>query len=220
MHLHPLMKSFALAALLLVAAGARAETNEDFEYQVIEPPVPTETGDKIEVVELFWYGCPHCYRLEPYIKGWLPTLPQNVEFRRIPAVFSERWALHARAFYTAEALGVLDKVHDALFHAIHEEHKRLDKEEEIAKIFAEQGISEEQFTETFHSFFIDSKVRRAKALTKAYGIDGVPAIIVDGKYRTNGTLAGGQEEMLQVVDSLIKRESQPEAAAVAGKPSQ
>ena len=97
-----------------------ATPTEGFEYKLVQPPVPTETGDKIEVVELFWYGCPHCYYFEPQVKQWLKTMPDNVEFRRVPAVFNDVWAVHARAYYTAETLGVADKMHDPMFVAYHE----------------------------------------------------------------------------------------------------
>ena len=109
---------------------------------------------------------------------------------------------------------MLDQVHEPIFRAMHDQNKRLDTEESLAKVFAAQGVSEDKFKQTFNSFFIDSKVRRAKALTKAYGIDGVPAIIVDGKYRTNGTLAGGQEQVMPVVDYLIDRERASVASTV------
>jgi len=205
-----LVKSLALLLFIGVAPSLQAVSpTEGFEYELVEPPVPTETGDKIEVVELFWYGCPHCYHFEPMVKQWLKTKPDNVEFRRVPAVFNEVWALHARAFYTAEALGVVEQMHDPIFVAYHEQHNRLKDEDALAKLFALHGVSEEDFRKTFNSFYIDTKVRRAKALSKDYGIDGVPAIVVNGKYRTGGTVAGGQDQVMAVVDYLIGLESAP-----------
>lgn len=208
MHYPYFLKSLALLFFLGVSLCAYAAApTEGFEYQLVQPPVPTETGDKIEVVELFWYGCPHCYHFEPLVKQWLKTKPDNVEFRRIPAVFNDVWALHARAYYTAEALGVLEKMHEPLFVAYHEQKNRLKDEDALAKLFALHGVSEDDFHKTFNSFYIDTKVRRAKALSKDYGIDGVPAIVVNGKYRTTGTVAGGQDQVMGVVDYLIGLES-------------
>lgn len=203
-----IFKSLALLSFLGISLSAHGATpTEGFEYQLIQPPVPTETGDKIEVVELFWYGCPHCYHFEPYIQQWLETKPDNVEFRRIPAVFNEVYALHARAFYTAEALGVAEKMQEPIFVAYHEQHNKLKDEDALAKLFALHGVSEEDFRKTFNSFFVDTKVRRARALSKEYGIDGVPTMVVNGKYRTSGTIAGGQENVIAVVDYLIGLES-------------
>jgi thiol:disulfide interchange protein DsbA len=208
MHYPSLLKNLVLLLFVgAVSSAHAADPTEGFEYQLIQPPVPTETGDKIEVVELFWYGCPHCYHFEPVVKQWLRTKPDNVELRQVPAVFNELWALHARAFYTAEALGVLDKVHEPIFVAYHEQNNRLKDEDALAKLFALYGVSEEDFRKTFNSFYIDIKVRRAKALSKDYGIDGVPAMVVNGKYRTSGTLAGGQNQVMDVVDYLIGLES-------------
>lgn len=198
------MSSFL--GLAHAAGDAGMSIDEGIEYHKIDPPQPTVTQDKIEVVELFWYGCPHCYHFEPMLQKWLKNKPDNVVFVRIPAIFNPGWALHAKAYYTAEALGVLDKLHEPLFDAIHKHHKRLGSEEELQKFFAEYGVSAEDFSNTFHSFVIDAKVRRAADLSKRYHIDGVPSMIVNGKYRTDGTLAHGQPEILKVVDYLINKE--------------
>jgi protein dithiol oxidoreductase (disulfide-forming) len=176
-------------------------------YETISPAQPTANPDKIEVVEFFWYGCPHCYSFEPSLANWLKTKPANVEFIRMPAVFSEQWGKHAKAYYTAEALGVVDAVHADFFDAIQEKKQSLESEDDLAKFFTAHGVKEADFRETYNSFIVDTKLRQAPAIAAKYGITGVPAIIVNGKYRTNGTLAGSQEKMIDVMNLLIKKES-------------
>jgi thiol:disulfide interchange protein DsbA len=197
-----------LLPLLAISQAARAESfDEGIEYQLVTPAQPTDDPGKVEVLELFWYGCPHCFYLEPEIQAWLKTKPDNVEFRRMPAVLGQSWGIHARAFYTAEVLGVLDRIHQPLFEAIHEQNRRLNSEASLQGFFAEHGVDPGEFTKAFNSFTVESKYRRALSLTKKYGIDGVPAIIVNGKYRTSATLAGGREGMFRVVDFLVRQET-------------
>ncbi len=197
-----------LVVLLVGFAGAAwaEEYKEGVHYQRIEPSVPTSTGDKIEVVELFWYGCPHCYDFDPYIKRWLMRKPANVEFVHIPAVFNKLWELHARAFYTAKALGISAKIHDALFDAMHQGGRKFPTPASLQLFFAEQGVSKEDFYKAFDSFTVKSQVKRAIQLTKRYGIDGVPALIVNGKYRVNSRNVRSYSEMLKVVDYLVRKE--------------
>lgn len=190
--------------MLPMTAGA-AEYKEKIHYELVQPPQPTTTKDKVEVVEMFWYGCPHCNSLEPYVERWLKRKPDNAEFVRIPAIFARpEWALHARAFYTAEILGVLDKTHSAMFEAIHNQKRNLNSEDALKEFFSEQGVSIEDFDRVFRSFAVEAKVRRAKDLSQRYGIDGVPAVIVDGKYRTSAQLAGGNANIFKVVDYLVE----------------
>jgi thiol:disulfide interchange protein DsbA len=203
-----LLATLAFLPLIASAAdGAKGEFVEGIEYERVVPAQPVEEPGKVEVLELFWYGCPHCYHLEPMLEKWRATLPKDVVFRRMPAIFSNpRWELHARAFYTAEALGVLDEIHVPLFEALHKEQRKLANEDELAAFFAQHGVKEEDFKRTFNSFYVTTKVNNAKLMTQRYGIDGVPAMIVDGKYRTDGPAAGSQEGMLRVVDFLIAKE--------------
>lgn len=195
-------------ALLPSLALAAPTYKEKIHYERVLPAQPTTTdGDKVEVVEMFWYGCPHCNNLEPYVNRWLKNKPKNVVFVRIPAVFRPSWELHARAFYTAQILGVLDKTHSAMFAAIHQQKRRMNTEEAIQKFFAEQGVSKKDFDRVFHSFAVEAKVRRAKDMSQRYGIDGVPALIVNGKYRTGARLAGGPANIFRVVNFLVEKES-------------
>jgi thiol:disulfide interchange protein DsbA len=181
---------------------------EPLGYETLSPAQPTQNQDKIEIIEFFWYGCPHCYSLEPMMKKWLKTLPDNVEFIRQPAVFSSLWGKHAKAYYVAEALNVVDKVHDDLFDAIQTKKQKLETEDQLAKFFVAHGVDETKFRETFNSFLIDAKLRQAKAMAPRYGLTGVPAVIVNGKYKTSGPIAKSHEKMFEVIDRLIKQESQ------------
>jgi thiol:disulfide interchange protein DsbA len=197
-----------LCGLFLFSGFAQAATyKEKIHYERVQPPQPTTTGDKIEVVEMFWYGCPHCNNLEPYVNRWLKKMPKNVQFVRIPAIFRPSWELHARAFYTAEILGVLDKTHDAMFAAIHKLRQRMDSEKAIMDFFAKHGVSNDDFKRVFHSFAVEAKVRRAKDMSQRYGIDGVPSLIVNGKYRTSARLAGGAANIFKVVNYLVEKEA-------------
>ncbi|WP_455365165.1 thiol:disulfide interchange protein DsbA/DsbL, partial [Kaarinaea lacus] len=206
------MKNWIIAicglALLPGLALAAPTYKEKIHYERVLPAQPTTTGDKVEVVEMFWYGCPHCNNLEPYVNRWLKKKPAQAEFVRMPAIFRPEWELHARAYYTAEILGVLEKTHAAMFEAIHQQKRRLNTDAEIQKLFAEHGVSAEDFNRVFRSFAVEAKIRRAKDMSERYGIRGVPALIVNGKYRTGARLAGGNANIFRVVDYLVAQESQ------------
>jgi thiol:disulfide interchange protein DsbA len=198
----------ALLTLVMMTTGiARADYDEGIEYQRLPTPVPTVAPGKVEVRELFWYGCPHCYRLEPLLQKWLRRKPANVVFVRTPAIFNPRWAFHAKVYYTAEVLGVLDKVHQAIFDAIHKYKQKLDTPAAVKTLFARYGVSGKDFDNAFNSFAVDAKVRRAADLTRRYGISGVPTMVVNGKYVTDGTMGNGHAGMLKIVDYLIAKES-------------
>jgi thiol:disulfide interchange protein DsbA len=188
------------------AALAQEEFQEGVHYERVNPPQPVSTGDKIEVLEVFWYGCPHCYRFEPFVERWLARKPANAEFVRLPGVLNPNWEPAARAFYTAELLGVFDKIHMPLFNAIHQQQRPLDTEAQLMEFFAEHGVSKDDFKKTYNSFAVETKVRRAQAMQARYGIDGVPAVIVNGKYRVSARTAGGNPQMLKVIDYLVAKE--------------
>jgi thiol:disulfide interchange protein DsbA len=198
----------ALCLTVITTSPVYAETfKEGQHYLPISPAQPTSTKDKIEVVEMFWYGCPHCYRLEPYVKRWLKKMPKNAKFVRMPGVLNPGWELLARAYYTAEILGVVEKVHSPIFDTIHGKRKRLNSEAAIMAVFMEHGVSEKDFKRTFRSFAVETKIRRARDMGRRYQAQGVPAIIVNGKYRVNATSAGGNSKVFKVVNQLIKQES-------------
>ncbi len=199
-----------LLALLFGACAASAEQKftAGEHYERIRPAQVTQSGDTVEVLELFWYGCPHCYAFEPHLKEWLQNnKPDNMTFRRAPAIFAKNWLVHARAYYAAEAIGVLEQLHEPLFRALHEERRRLVDDEALIKFAASQGINEAEFRAAFRSFGVDRKVRQAIKATRDYGIDGVPSLIVNGKYRTSPTSAGGYDAMIKVAEDLVAKEN-------------
>ena len=197
-------------ALALLAGTTAARTFEE-SYQEIRPPQPTDAQGKIEVLEIFWYGCPHCYSFEPYLDKWLQSKPDDVVFVRMPGVLNPAWIPHARAFYTAQKLGVLDTIHMPLFHALHRDRKRIFSEEELRDFFVEQGVKAEDFERVYRSNEIDTRVKQALVKARGARITGVPAVIVNGRYMTTGTLTGTFENLLQVVDQLIALERKPAA---------
>ncbi|MBV2134246.1 thiol:disulfide interchange protein DsbA/DsbL [Pseudomonas sp. MAP12] len=202
-----LILSAALAGISLFGATAHAEDIQaGKQYVELTSVVPVAKPGKIEVVELFWYGCPHCYQLEPTIQPWAAQLPADVNFVRIPAMFGGVWNVHGQMFLTLEAMGVEAKVHDAIFTAIHREGKKLATPEEMAEFLAGQGIDKDKFLSTFNSFAIKGQMEKAKKLAMAYQITGVPVLVVNGKYRFDLGTAGGPGGAIQVADHLIAKE--------------
>jgi thiol:disulfide interchange protein DsbA len=201
----------ALASLVGVAAHAD-DIQAGKQYTVLESPVPVSEPGKIEVVELFWYGCPHCYAFEPTINAWVAKLPADVNFHRIPAMFGGIWDVHGQMFITLDAMGVEHKVHTAVFEAIHKEHKMFKTPEEMAEFVATQGVDKNQFLSTYNSFAVKGKVDQDKKLAVAYGVTGVPTMIVNGKYRFDLGSSGGPEETLKVADTLIEKERAAQGA--------
>jgi thiol:disulfide interchange protein DsbA len=188
----------ALLGLPFVAAGQQQQPQQQFAYNELNPPVPVEAGGKIEVLEFFWYGCIHCYNLEPQIETWVKKLPPDVEFRRVPAVFNQRWAHDAAIFYSLEAMGLLDKLHKPLFDAIHKDRLRTDNAAALSEWLQKHNVDPKKFDATLRSFGVQSKTKRAAQQTIAYKIDGTPAMAVHGRY-----VVGAQNGMLQAVDSLV-----------------
>lgn len=203
---------FVLGALLLLISPAFAAYEEGVQYRKLANPQPVDSEDRIEVLELFWYGCPHCYHLEPELEAWLEKQPDDVRFVRIPAILGPSWELLARAYYTAELLGVLDKIHGPLFDYIHKQRKAIRNIAQLKAFFEQQGVSAADFDKTFNSFAVVTSTNRAKDAHERYGVSGVPAMIVAGKYRTSASMAGSNEKMLQVVEYLVDRERQAKAA--------
>jgi thiol:disulfide interchange protein DsbA len=209
MRLHYVFIGFVL--LLAIATFAQAATplrfQEGVDYELITPAQPTADPAKVEVLEAFWYGCPHCYRFQPFIERWLQTKPENVNYVRLPAVLNESWVLHTRAYYTEEALGITDKIHTDLFHAIHRDKRRIDTEQSLMEFFTARGVSEDQFRSTFHSFAVESKVQRARQMTQRYGIDGTPSVVINGKYRTGPGMTRSYDRLIDVMNYLVAQES-------------
>ena len=177
-----LFSTALLWALLINNAAAQLTQGRD--YLPLVPPQPTDDPRKVEVIEFFWYGCIHCYHLEPPLNAWLKHKPADVEFRRIPAVFNPNWMPLTRTYYALEALGVADKYHEAIFDAIHKEGRRnlVTDPNAIASWLATKGVDKQKFLDAYNSFAVDSRAQRALDLTGAYNIDGTPTLVINGKY--------------------------------------
>ena len=206
------MRNLILSAALVSASlfGMTAQAAEPLEagkqYVELSSAVPVAVPGKIEVVELFWYGCPHCYHFEPTINPWIAKLPDDVNFVRVPAMFGGVWDLHGQMFITLQTMGVEAKVHSAVFEAIQKDGKKLATPEEMAEFLATQGVDKDAFLKTYNSFGVKGQVANAKRLGMAYQISGVPALIVNGKYRFDIGSSGGPEQALDVADQLIAKE--------------
>ncbi|MGA9828643.1 MAG: thiol:disulfide interchange protein DsbA/DsbL [Rhodanobacteraceae bacterium] len=175
-------------------------------YTLIDPPQPTATGDKIEVLEIFSYACPHCAHFQPYADELKASLPPYAEFGNMPAVFNASWEPFARAYYTAQSLGVAKKTHQALFDALHRDHEPLRTIEDLSTFYARYGVEPKKFINASNSFEVNSKLMRAERMVKAYGVRGTPSIVVNGKYLATGQSAGGYPQLIELVDWLVKKE--------------
>lgn len=208
------MRKLVPLFLLFVFSSTVFADVSDAQYSKLANPQPTGSEDKIEVVELFWYGCPHCYHFEPVLDTWLKNKPDDVEFVRIPAVLGPSWELMARGYYTAQVLEVTDRIHKPLFEYIHRDRKRIRNVDDLRDFFGKAGVSAEDFNQAFNSFAVVTMTNRAKQAHTRYGANGVPTMIVNGKYRTSAQQAGSNEKIIEVVDYLIAKER---AAAPAAK---
>lgn len=180
-------------------------------YQLLPAPVRTSDPAKIEVTEVFWYGCGHCFTFEPLVNAWSQTLAADVVYQRSPAIWHPTMELHARAYYTAKALDNTETLHKAIFEAMNLKKAKLASEDEIAEVFVANGVAREKFTKTFNSFGVNSALKQADARQRGYQIKGTPEMIVNGKYRVAAEMAGGHEGMLKVATHLIDLERQAKA---------
>ncbi|MCB1790732.1 MAG: thiol:disulfide interchange protein DsbA/DsbL [Gammaproteobacteria bacterium] len=200
-------KAYALfvAALLFASAGVIAETyQEGVQYVPIAPQPPVGTGDQVEVVEFFWYGCPHCKDFEPVVKKWAGGLPANVSFTQIPVMFGGPADLHAQVYYALEGMGELERMHEKFFHAMHDEKRKLRTRDEVDALLQENGVDMDKFNQAMNSFAVAAKVNRARALMRRYGIRSVPTLVMDGRYRS-GSGFRSYEEMTEVVDHVVAK---------------
>lgn len=207
-------EEIVLARAEAPAANVTYQFKEGQHYQRLVPTQPTTGGaDKIEVAEFFWYGCPHCYDLEPIINRWAADIPPGVRFVKIPATWNDLVKLHAQLFYAEEILVRNGKIKDAdgfrsaVFEEYHRRGNRLLNEQAIFKVFSRFGVSQEDFDKTWNSFEVSQKLRVASDLARRYSISSVPTIVVNGKYRTGGAEAGSYPKLIEVIDELIARES-------------
>lgn len=189
----------------VLAMAVPAAYIEGQHYKLNTQRLAVSDNNTAEVVELFMYTCPHCYHLEPEVDDWKKSIDDKVNFVQVPAIFSPKQIPLATAFYAAEALGVSDKLHPLLFEAIHEDGLHLATQTQILDYVASQGIDRASFEKMMTSFAVKTKVKKAAALTKMSGIDGVPAFVVNGQYHTSGPLAGSVEAIFEVVDFLVEQ---------------
>lgn len=211
-----LVLSLLFSLLVPFTAHAQAPApkfKEGEHYIKLAEPVRQRDPSKIEVVELFQYPCPHCYHFEPTVKNWKKTLPGDVDFVPLPVVWNGPGQLQAQAFYAAQALGVIDKIHDAMFDAYHMKGNKLDSKEAIESVFVANGVKPADFAKAFESFGVMSQVNQGKSRTLSYKIDGTPELIVAGKYRVDGRLVGkgvsereSHQKMLEVANFLVAKE--------------
>ena len=198
----------ATGAVLAIAPSAFAQApkyTEGQQYTRLTKPVAVAGGGKIDVVEFFSYACPHCNAFEPIIEPWAHKLPADVAFRRAPVPFLDNHENFQKLYYALEALGVLEQVHGKVFNAVHVDHQRLDKLSDITALVAKNGVDATKFQSVFNSFGVQAKARQATQLTQEYGVDGVPAMGVQGRFFTSGQGGSGGPAMLPVVDFLIQR---------------
>lgn len=199
------MKKILTALMLLVSTQLMAAPQIGNEFKQTAQAIPTDTPAKIEVAEIFWYGCPHCHHLETPLSTWVKKLPDDVYFKRVPGVPRQDWAPMAKAYYTLETLGLLEKLHGPLFAAIHKQKvlNPTSEKEAIDWITKQSGLDRKKVTETFNSFSVNTKVMQAVQVFRASGATGVPALIIDGKYITSSSMAGGNDAVLKVADYII-----------------
>ena len=193
----------AIAGMAAFAPQAVAQIPSPL-YAALSPPQPVEGGGKVEVTEFFWYGCPHCYGMEPMINAWLKNKPQDVVFKRVPA-YNDNWAPMVTLYYTLEAMGLADQYHQKVFDAIHKGNVNLNNRNKRDEWLKANGIDPAKFAEVEKSFTVATKVNRAKQLTQAYRVDSVPRFFVNGKYYTSAEQAGSADRIFLVIDQMIER---------------
>lgn len=201
----------AAAAVFLsgLAGGAAAQLVAGRDYRPISPPQPTDSGAKVEVLEFFWYGCPHCNTLQPALRAWLKRKPADVDFKRVPAVFQDSWMPLTKAFYAIDAMGLTEKLHHDVFAAIHEQKARLQEPKVLFDWVASKGVDKQKFIDTYNSFAVQGRAQRSVDMTRNYDIPGTPALTIDGKYLTAPSMtlktdrSIDYDRFFQVVDQLI-----------------
>jgi len=199
------LKQLLSGLVIFFAAGlTQAQPAAGVEYRELPAAQPTDSGDKIEVIEFFWYGCPHCFNFEPVLSAWAKKLPKDVQFRRIPTIFNDEWEQSARAYYTLEAIGEGERLHKPLFDAVHTGSRlKVANEAALTEWLGKQGVDTKKFAAAYRSFSVEGKIKRAKQLTQAYKIEGVPAMAINGKYVVITDNIKSFDQMVSVADYLI-----------------
>lgn len=195
-----------LPFLFVMTAAYADNYQQGREYEELVFAQPVETGKKIEIREFFWYGCPACYALEPSLIQWLKhNKPINASFIRTPSIVNPHWQFHARIFYTLDSMKLVDKLHGKIFNAIHRDKKKLDNLDSVLDFIDKHGVDKNHFLKTYKSFGVRLKLKRAGQFDSNYDIHGVPTLVIDGKYRTSASKAGGAERLMKVMEFLINK---------------
>jgi len=201
-----------LACYALIAHGQSASlARANVDYRLIEPQ-PVKTGDRIEVIDFFWYGCPHCYAFQPALEEWIKRMPPDVTLRRIPAILRDNWAPHARIYYALESLGELERLHQQVYHGYHVQELHMSKPEVMVQWAVRHGIDRQKWTDTYNSPEVTQKVETAKTLTMDYNVQGTPSLVVDGRYLTSPAMARSEQRMIPILDDLIRIARQQRAS--------
>ncbi|ARK48731.1 thiol:disulfide interchange protein DsbA [Burkholderia pseudomallei] len=202
--LSSLFLSLSLVAGFAQASPSAPVAGKNFEVMKSPQPVSAPAG-KVEVIEFFWYGCPHCYEFEPTIEAWVKKQGDKIAFKRVPVAFRDDFVPHSKLFYALAALGVSEKVTPAVFNAIHKEKNYLLTPQAQADFLATQGVDKKKFLDAYNSFSVQGQVKQSAELLKNYNIDGVPTIVVQGKYKTGPAYTNSLEGTAQVLDFLVKQ---------------
>ncbi|SEM85050.1 thiol:disulfide interchange protein DsbA/DsbL [Nitrosomonas marina] len=189
--------------ILLSTSGVHAEIVAGRDYKILQNPQPTQNNERIEVIEFFWYGCPHCNSLHPHIKTWLKNKPDDVDFRYVPAIFRNNWIPGAKTFYTIVAMNELETMHDRVYDAIHRDKIDLSDESVLFNWIDRQGIDKDKFINIYQSFTIQNQVARTNQMMRQYQLTGVPAFVVEGQYLTSGKKGGTPQDTMQTLNAVI-----------------
>jgi protein dithiol oxidoreductase (disulfide-forming) len=198
------MVACVLGLVLSPPAPAQPPVRADIDYRVIKPQ-PVAVADRIEVIDFFWYGCPHCNNLQPVLERWISRKPADVVVRRIPAILRDSWAPHARIFYTLEVLGEVERLHQRVYHGYHVEELHMSKPEVMSAWAARNGIDRERWEQAYNSPEVQRRVEEAAKLTRAYQITGTPSLVVNGRYLTSGNMAESLNSLVTITDGLVQK---------------
>lgn len=212
-----LVAFFVSATLSCAVLAAPAPAAEGKDFTRVKVPQTVATGKKIEVLEFFWYRCPHCFKLEPGLKAWLNKLPRDAQMRRVPAVFRDDWMPGAKIYYALQDVGALDRLHDKVFDAYHVENLNLNDEAVLMDWIVKQGVDRAKFEASYKSFSTQSRATQGAMLARTYGVNGVPAFIIDGKYATSESQTSSEARLFEVLDQLIAKARMERAGKKSSK---
>ena len=208
------LRALAAVVCLSFAAASAQSQGPSKDFSIINPPQPTETGGKIEVIEFFSYACPHCHTLEGPLNAWIKRKPADVEVRRVPVIFNDSWAPLARLYYSLEAMGLVEKLHAEVFRAMHEQKVRMQDPKVMADWIASKGVDRQKFTDTYNSFTVQSRAQRTNDVTRRYNIEFTPALVINGRFMTGPSMTSpgnfvDYDRFFKVVDQLVANSRKP-----------